>query len=181
MSLSFRGLPRASVIAVLPIAFVSCNGAEKTPAVPTASPTPVAQPTPAPTPTPAPAPTADPQSGLAPGPVMQVKVYLKTVEATRGSSVFRDPAKDAQGRFILYPGEFVVVDVTQRNSAGQICRWRQDPRYSWDNFDGMMDVKSSSEPFFFKFVVARTGAAEVSAIIDGIASNDVQMVAVVRR
>jgi hypothetical protein len=140
-----------------------------------------ATPTPAPTPAPTPVPTPDPQSGLASGPVAQVKAYVKSVEVKRGSGQYRDPVKDQAGRFILYVGEWVILDSTQRNAAGQICRWKKNPRYSWDNFDGMMDIRESSEPFFFKFMVARPGYAVVSSMIDGVESNDLEMIAVVRK
>jgi hypothetical protein len=71
-----------------------------------------------------------------------------------------------------------VIDSTQRNGAGQICRWIKPPVYSWDNDTGMMDIKGSTDPFFFKFEVAHTGYAEVTSVVDGIESNPVQMRAV---
>jgi hypothetical protein len=43
-----------------------------------------------------------------------------------------------------------------------------------------MDVRASSEPFFFKFLVARPGFAQVTARIDNIESNDVKMRAIPR-
>jgi hypothetical protein len=172
--------PSAYWIAALSLAAWSCGGSADSPADPTPSPTPtpVAQSTPAP----APAPAPTPDDGLAGGPVSSVKAYIKTVESPeRGSNQYRDPQKDADGTFVLYVGEYVVIDSTQRNADGQVCRWRHDPRYSWDNFDDMMDVRSSSEPFFFKFEVAQPGIAEVTSLIDGVESNAVKMRAVVRK
>jgi hypothetical protein len=170
-------------IAALSLAAWSCGGSADNPADPTASPTPT--PAPAPQPTPAPTPVATPApdpNGLAGGPVATVKAYIKTVESPeRGSNQYRDPQKDADGTFVLYVGEYVVIDSTQRNADGQVCRWKHDPRYSWDNFDDMMDVRSSSEPFFFKFEVAQPGIAEVTSLIDGVESNAVRMRAVVRK
>jgi len=169
-------------VAALALTAWSCGGkAQDDPTGPTASPTPTPAPAATPTPAPAPTPTPDPL-GLAPGPVASVKAYLKTVESpTRGSNTYREVAKDADGVFILYVGEYVVIDSTQRNGDGQVCRWKHDPRYSWDNFDDMMDVKSSSDPFFFKFEAARPGYAEVTSLIDGVESNEVKMRAVVRK
>ena len=163
-----------SGIAVLCVGFVGCGGGSKSPAGPTATPTPVAQVTP----TPIPSPTPDPFADLPAGPVTQVKAYLKTLESSKGSREYREAARDSEGLWIVYVGEYVVIDSTQRNGAGQICRWLKPPVYSWDNDGGMMDIKGSTDPFFFKFEVAHTGAAEVSSVVDGIESNPVQMRAV---
>ena len=172
-------MKRHLMIAAVSLALASCSGADKTPSTPTATPTPVAQATPTPAPAPTPAPTADPL-GLAPGPVDSIKAYLKTVETTRGSGEFRDAQKDASGMFVLYVGEYVVVDSTQLNAAGQICRWSRDPVYLWNNDEGMMNIRSSSEPFFFKFDVARPGYAEIVSKMDGAVSNDLKMRAIRR-
>jgi hypothetical protein len=173
----------AAGVAALSMAVLSCGGqAADAPTTPNASPTPVAQATPTPPPPPpTPAPTPDP-SGLAPGPVASVKAYLKTVESpARGSQQYREVQKDADGIFVLYVGEYVVIDSTPRNEAGQTCKWKHDPVYSWDNEDDMMDVKSSSDPFFFKFEAAGPGYAEVTSKIDKAESNEVKMRAIVRR
>jgi len=177
---SLRIAPIAGVAALVLV--VSSCGKSQDPAAPTASPSPVAQVTPPPTPTPppAPAPTPDPFPGLAAGPVASVKAYLKSVESSHGSQQFRSPAKDANEVFTLYVGEFVTIDSTQRNRAGQVCRWNRNPVYFWDNFDDMMDVRDSPEPFFFRFLVTKPGFAQVTSKIDGIESNDVKMRAVVR-
>ncbi len=177
-SIRFRTGALGLALSALSILLVSCGGSS-TPATPTPSPTPTPVPQPTPTPAPSPSPSDD-RSGYAPGPVVSVKVYLKTVESSRNSRDYRLADKDSEGRFILYVGEFVVVDSTQRNAADEICQWRHDPIYYWDNFDDMMDIKGSSEPFFFKFEVARPGIAEVSSSIDGVPSNDLKMVAIRR-
>ncbi len=177
MTLIFRRT--AWGIGTLALAFVSCGG-DKSPTASTPSPLPAAAATPTPAPTPAPTPTPNPL-GLAPGPVASLKAYLKTVESpTRGSGEFREVQKDADGVFRLYVGEYVVVDSTQRNADGQVCLWRKDPVYSWDNFDDMMGIKGSSDPFFFKFEVARPGYAEVTSKMDGVESNELKMRAVKR-
>lgn len=165
-----------SGMAVMLVGSVGCGGGSSSPAAPTATPTPVAQPTP----TPIPSPTPDPFADLPPGPVTQVKAYLKTLESSKGSRVYREAARDSEGVWIVYVGEFIVIDSTQRNGAGEICRWIKPPVYSWDNDGGMMDIKGSTDPFFLKFEVAHTGAAEVSSVIDGIESNPLQLRAVLR-
>jgi hypothetical protein len=126
-------------------------------------------------PTPTPSAGVDPRAGWAEGPVTQVKAYLKTIESSKGSRDYRPALQDEDGNWIVYVGEFVVVDSTQRNGAGLICKWIKDPVYSWDNEEGMMDIKGSSEPFFFKFEVAKKGYAEVSSVIDEIESNPVKI------
>jgi hypothetical protein len=171
MTLVFRPWTAAAGCILVTLACVGCGGEAETPAEPT-NPSPVAAaPTPAPTPVPTPTPDPNPL-GLASGPVASVKAYIKQVESpTRGSGQFREVQKNANDEFVFYVGEFVVLDSTQRNAAGQICRWKRAPYYSWDNFDGMMDIRNSDDPFFFKFAAARPGYAEVVSVIDGVESN----------
>jgi hypothetical protein len=139
-----------------------------------------AQPTPAPTPVPTPTPVPNPL-GLASGPVASVKVGVKQVESpSRGSGVFRPVEKNNKDEFVLYVDEFVVLDATQRNAAGQICVWKKSPYYSWDNFDEMMDIRVSDDPFFFKFKVDRPGYAEAVAVIDGMESPPIKLRAIER-
>src|SRR4051812_45047402 len=120
MRMTLRSRLAVSVLTGLSMAALASCGGGGSPAEPTASPTPT--PAPQPTPTPVPAPTIRPgQEGLAAGPVASVKAYIKTLESpTRGSGVYRDPVKDANGVFIVYVGEYVVIDSTQRNEAGQV-------------------------------------------------------------
>jgi hypothetical protein len=175
MRLSFRPWTAAAAGTLLSLGLSGCGGEAETPTAAT-SPSPVAaQPTPTPTPAPTPTPTPNPL-GLAAGPVASVKAYVKTIESpTRGSGNFRNVQKNDKDEFVLYVGEYVVLDSTQRNAAGQICAWRKDPYYSWDNFDDMMTLKGSSDPFFFKFEVARPGYAEVVSVVDGVESNVVKV------
>jgi hypothetical protein len=182
MKLAASRMTPIAGIAVLFLVGSGCGKSADDPAAPTASPSPVAQatPAPAPTPVPTPVPPPDPRSDLAPGPVVSVKAYLKTVESTHGSLVFRDAQKDKDDVFTLYVGEFVTIDSTQRNIAGQVCRWNRTPVYFWDNDDDMMDMRDSDQPFFFRFLVAKPGFAQVTSKIDGIESNDVKMRAIPR-
>ena len=161
--------PAVGVAVVLAFTLAACGGGGSTTPNPVATPTPV--PTAAPTPTPTPTPAVDPRTGWAVGPVTQVKAYLKTIESEKNSRQYREGTQDSQGNWIVYIGEYVVVDSTQRNGAGQICQWIGDPEYDFDDNDRMMDISGSSEPFFFKFHVDRAGVATVWSAIDGIKSN----------
>jgi hypothetical protein len=179
MKLAVSNFSPIAGVAALVLVLTGCGGS-KDPAAPTASPSPVAQAAPPPAPAPTPVPAPDPFPDLAPGPVVSVKAYLKTVESTHGSQEFRNAVKDANDVFTLYVGEFVVIDSTQRNKAGQVCRWNRNPVYFWDNEDDMMDIRESNEPFFFRFLVANPGFAQVTSKIDGIESNDLKLRAIAR-
>jgi len=130
---------------------------------------PPSQPTPAPvgspgTPRGYPTPT-----DLAPGPVTQLKAYIKSID--RGGFEYRPGEQDSAGNWIVHPGEFVVFDVTQRNGAGLICNWIKDPDWSVDDPDGVLTVKDSTIPFFLRTTVDHKGHFELTAHMDGIDSN----------
>jgi len=127
------------------------------------------QPTPAPGATPG-APRASPTpSDLAPGPVTQLKAYIKTIDI--GGFTYRPGEQDEDGNWIVHPGEFVVFDLTQRNGAGLICSWQVDPDWHVDDPDGVLRIKESSHPFFLRVEVEHKGHFELQGTIDGIDSN----------
>jgi hypothetical protein len=127
------------------------------------------QPTPNPNATPG-APRASPTpSDLAAGPVTQVKAYIKTIDT--GGFNYRPGEQDADGNWIVHPGEFVVFDMTQRNGAGLICNWVADPVWTLDDPDEILRVKESSSPFFLRVIVEHKGHFEMFGEIDGIRSN----------
>jgi len=127
------------------------------------------QPTPVPVSSPG-APRASPTpSDLAPGPVTQLKAYIKTIDI--GDFTYRPGEQDEDGNWIVHPGEFVVFDLTQRNGAGLICNWIQDPEWSIDDPDEILRVKESSHPFFLRVVVEHKGHFELQGTIDGVDSN----------
>ncbi len=136
---------------------------------------PPAQPTPTPSGNPSPRASATP-SDLAPGPVTNVKAYIKTIDT--GGFEYRNGEQDANGNWVLYPGEFVVFDMTQRNERNQICNWIKDPIWHLDDPDGLLTVKGSSSPFFFKVDVDHKGFFELWGEIDGIESNHLNVVVV---
>ena len=106
---------------------------------------------------------------LAPGPVSQLKAYIKTIDT--GDFTYRPGEQDADGNWIVHPGEFVVFDLTQRNGAGLICNWIVDPAWHVDDPDGVLRIKETSHPFFLRVVIEHKGHFELQGTIDGIDSN----------
>lgn len=130
---------------------------------------PVAQPTPSPATSPG-TPRASPTpSDLSPGPVTQLKAYIKTIDI--GGYTYRPGEQDGDGNWIVHPGEFVVFDLTQRNGAGLICSWKVDPEWHVDDPDGVLRIKESSHPFFLRVAVEHKGHFELQGEIDGVESN----------
>lgn len=153
---------------VTPFLVAGCGGSDKSPAAP-AVPAPTATPAPAPTPTPQPQGTPDPRIGLAAGPVVRYTIKVRTIDT--GNFRYRDPFEDEQGRWIVHPGEFVVFDSTQKNAAGEICQWINNPTWIVNDPDRVFNVRGSSQPFLLRTDVMRRGTAQISARIDGIDSN----------
>lgn len=110
----------------------------------------------------------DPRAGLAPGPVSRVVVYIYQIRQADGT--YRDKFQDAQGRWILHPGEFVVFDSTQLNANGDKCQWVRDPVYDLDNGPGVLSLRGSSQPFLVRADVERKGQIQLKSSIDGIDS-----------
>jgi hypothetical protein len=106
---------------------------------------------------------------LAPGPVAQLKAYIKTIDT--GDFTYRPGEQDEDGNWIVHPGEFVVFDLTQRNGAGLICNWIVDPEWHVDDPDGVLRIKETSHPFFLRVVIEHKGHFELQGTIDGIDSN----------
>lgn len=113
-------------------------------------------------------PSNDPRSGLAPGPVSRVVVYIYQVRGADGN--YRDKFQDAQGRWILHPGDFVVFDSTQLNALGEKCQWVKDPEYNLEDPDHVLSVKGSSQPFLFRTDVVNEGEITLRSTIDGVDS-----------
>jgi len=134
---------------------------------------PIQQPAGGPTPTPGASPgtpRAYPTpTDLAPGPVTQLKAYIKSIDT--GGFEYRPGEQDSAGNWIIHPGERVVFDVTQRNGAGQICNWINDPEWTVDDPDGVLLVRDSTIPFFLRTDVEHKGHFELQAHMDGIDSN----------
>jgi hypothetical protein len=159
----------------LTAAMSACGGGDSSPSGP--NPNPSAAPTAAPTPRPAPTPTPDPRIGLPPGPVARFTIKVRTVD--NGS---RDAEQDAQGRFVVFAGERVDFDSTQKNAAGDICAWSGSPTWFVDGRDvpedtasGIVLRRGSSQPFLLKLTMQGTGNFSVRSRIDGVDSNTLEM------
>jgi len=124
--------------------------------------------TPAPGATPTP---SDPRAGLADGPVANAFIKVRSIDT--GNQKYRDPFQDRNGFWVIYNGEFVVFDLTQKNAANQECKWVNDP--SWDVTDPNFAfiIKGSSQPFLLRADsdVKNVGEITVQATIDGVKSN----------
>lgn len=156
-------------------ALAACGGSDPAPSGPSANPS--AAPTAAPTPRPAPTPTPDPRLGLPPGPVARFTIKVRTVD--NGA---RDAVADAQGRFLVYVGERVDFDSTQKNAAGDICSWEGNPVWfvndrdlPADSTSGIVTRRGSSQPFLLKLTMEGTGTFNVRSRIDGVDSNTLEL------
>jgi hypothetical protein len=146
-----------------------CGGGGSAPSSPSST----VPPAPAPTPRPAPTPTPDPRLGLASGPVKRYTIKVRTVD--NGA---RDPEVDDRGRYIVFVGERVDFDSTQKNAAEQICQWKDNPVWLINDKDipddsstGNVYRRGSSQPFLLKLTMAGTGTFTVRARLDGVDSN----------
>jgi hypothetical protein len=95
-------------------------------------------------------------------------VYIYQIRQADGT--YRDKFQDAQGRWILHPGEFVVFDSTQLNATGDKCQWVNNPEYDLSDGAGVLNVRGSSQPFLFRVDVVRRGEIQLVSTIDGVDS-----------
>jgi hypothetical protein len=173
-----RTFPAAALgLAAMTVAACGGGGSPAGPD-PAATPTPAAAATPRPSPT----PTPDPRIGLADGPIIRFTLKFRIAAPD-----VREPVQDPQGRWILYPGERVDVDGTQKNASNEICRWNEVPQWRVDGIDlhegqstGVVLRRGSSQPFLYKLTTERPGEFAVQGTVDGITSNVLRAV-VVRR
>ena len=172
-----RSLKILCGIAALAAFTAACGGGSSTPTAPNngTHPPPAA----AATPKPAPTPTPDPRIGLPPGPVARYTIKVRTVNNGE-----RDPEQDAQGRFIVHPGERVDFDSTQKNAGGEICQWVRDPDWTINQSacpmettcaNGVVFRRGSSQAFLLKTTIEQLGTFTVQASIDGVTSNVLEM------
>ena len=167
-----RSLPSLAATALI-LSLGGCGGGGS-PSGPSATPPPVANPTPTPVPTPT--PTPDPRAGLAPGPVAFYTAKIRSIDT--GVFEYREPVQDAEtGRWIVFIGEFVVIDSNPRNGAGQVCTYVNDPVYTVRDAGEAITLRGSSNPFLLRFDVTGRGDVDISARIDGVDSNMIQVIA----
>lgn len=156
-------------------ALAACGGGGgSTPSGPNS---PAGPPAAAPTPRPNPTPTPDPRLGLPAGPVVRFTIKVRTVD--NGT---RDAEQDAQGRFVVFVGERVDFDSTQKNAADNICSWTSNPTWFVNDRDipedtssGIVLRRGSSQPFLLKLTMEGTGSFTVRSRIDGVDSNVLEM------
>jgi hypothetical protein len=130
-----------------------------------------------PTPRPSPTATPDPRLGLPAGPIARFTIKVRTVD--NGT---RDAEPDAQGRFVVFVGERVDFDSTQKNAAGDICTWTNSPTWFVNDQDipegsstGIVLRRGSSQPFLLKLTMEGTGSFAVRSRIDAVDSNVLEM------
>jgi hypothetical protein len=124
--------------------------------------------TPAPGATPTP---DDPRAGLADGPVRSAFIKVRSIDT--GNNNYRDPFQDRNGFWVIYNGEFVVFDLTQKNGAGQECKWVNDPSWDVEDPNFAFIIRGSSQPFLLRADADEKNVGEITvqSTIDGVDSN----------
>jgi hypothetical protein len=136
-----------------------------------------AQPIPAPTAAPpAPPSSADPRDSLAAGPIVRYTIKVRSID--QGGFDYRDPNQNADGQWVVHPNEFIVFDSTQKNAAGELCKWIDPPRWFLEDDNGVLQPRESSQPFLFRADVAKRGTFRLFARIDGVESNVLEVISV---
>jgi len=155
----------------------SCGGGSS-PTQPSPTPTPTATPNPQPTPTPGPTPAPTPTPAqLAPGPVVRYNIKLHSVRKPDATELEEPFPQDDQGRYRVNPGDFIVFDSTQKNADGEECQWINDPVWTVDDPNRVMDRRNSSNPFLLRVDIVRTGSFTVTASLDGIQAPQTLVIA----
>jgi len=142
-------------------------------AVATATPTPAA--TAAPTATVPPAEQQAPNEDEHPGPVASAKVRLYAVASkppNQGGEVrsgpYYDPNSDTD---VVRLGEFLVIDTTAFNAAGQKCQTNGPPQWTIEN-SGLFEILGNGgNPFHVRANARRKGTTAVYATVDGFRTN----------
>jgi hypothetical protein len=118
---------------------------------------------------PAPGPTPDPRAGLPAGPVTRYTIKVRSIDVDKN---YRDPFQDSAGRWVVYPGEFVVFDSTQKNAGGELCVWVSDPTWNLEDPNGVLELRDGqNNPFLLRTDVKKKGEMSLTATIDGVTSN----------
>jgi hypothetical protein len=136
---------------------------------------------PAPNPAPPSAPTGNPTANLAPGPVVRYTIKVRSIDVDGGGGqTFRDPYQNDQGQWVVHPDEFVVLDSTQKNASGELCRVDNYPP-SWSIDEEGQRVLAprvgQNNPFLLRVDVRKKGLARVWAVVDGVESNRLDILA----
>jgi hypothetical protein len=122
--------------------------------------------------------TPDPRAGLPAGPVTRFTIKVRSIDVNKN---YRDPFQDSAGRWVVYPGEFVVFDSTQKNAGGEICTWVEDPEWEIQDENGVLATRDGqNNPFLLRTDVMKKGQMSLKAVIDGVESNVLEISAVGR-
>lgn len=132
-----------------------------------------------PTPAPSVAPGGNPTANLAPGPVLRYTIKVRSIDVNGGGgSEFRDPLQDSEGRWIVHVDEFVVLDSTQKNGSGELCKVESYPP-SWSiqqTADVLIPREGQNNPFLLRVDIRRKGTSTVKAKVDGVESNELVII-----
>jgi hypothetical protein len=80
---------------------------------------------------------------------------------------------------VVHPDEFVVLDSTQKNASGELCRVENyPPSWSIDEEGQRVLVPrvGQNNPFLLRLDVRKKGLARVGAVVDGVESNRLDIV-----
>ena len=81
----------------------------------------------------------------------------------------------------IYPGEFVVFDSTQKNAGGDLCVWITNPKWTLQDPSGVLTLRDGqNNPFLLRTDVKKKGEMSLSATVDGVVSNVLEISAVGR-
>ena len=83
----------------------------------------------------------------------------------------------------MHPDEFLVLDSTQKNGAGELCRVESYPPSWFIDEDGQRVLEpreGQNNPFLLRLDVRKKGVARVYAVVDGVESNRLDIVAQTR-
>jgi hypothetical protein len=126
------------------------------------------------------APAGNPTANLAPGPVVRYTIKVRSIDVEGGGGQnFRDPYQNDQGQWVVHPDEFVVLDSTQKNASGELCRVENyPPSWSIDEEGQRVLVPrvGQNNPFLLRLDVRKKGLARVGAVVDGVESNRLDIV-----
>jgi len=139
---------------------------------------------PTPNPLPPGTPGGNPTSNLAPGPVARYTIKVRSIDVNGGGGMnFRDPYQNDLGEWVVHPDEFVVLDSTQKNGNGELCRVESYPPTWFIDEEGqrvLVPREGQNNPFLLRLDIRRKGPAQVYAVVDGVESNRLSIVALGR-
>ena len=129
-------------------------------------------------------PGENPTSNLAAGPVVRYTIKVRSIDVDGGGGQrFRDPYQNDLGQWVVHPDEFVVLDSTQKNAAGELCRVESYPPEWTIQEEGVQVLAprvGQNNPFLLRVDVRKKGVATVWAVVDGVQSNKLELVSQTR-